>query len=96
MARDSSALLMRIKAIAAERVHYGYRRVHVVLRPEGWRGNCKRAYRPYRAEGLSLRLKRPRRNKSAGLRQPKQLVATINEIWSMSSTRCSMDGDYAH
>lgn len=31
VARDSSALLMRIKEIASTRVHYGYRRVHVVL-----------------------------------------------------------------
>jgi putative transposase len=30
-ARDSSMLLMRIREIAATRVHYGYRRVHVML-----------------------------------------------------------------
>jgi putative transposase len=30
-----------------------------------------------------LRHKRPRRNKAARLRQPKQLVTAINEIWSM-------------
>lgn len=35
VARDSSALLMRIKEITATHVHYGYRRVHVVLRREG-------------------------------------------------------------
>ncbi len=40
-------------------------------------------YRLYREEGLSLRLKRPRRNKAAKLRQPKQLAFAINEIWSM-------------
>ncbi|KGS74769.1 HTH-like domain protein [Burkholderia pseudomallei MSHR7500] len=78
VARDSSALLMRIKEITATRVHYGYRRVHVVLRREGWRDNCKRVYRLYRAEGLSLRHKRPRRNKSARLRQPKHIVTAIN------------------
>ena len=81
VARDSSALLMRIKEITATRVHYGYRRVHVVLRRERWRDNCKRVYRLYRAEGLSLRHKRPRRNKSARLRQ--HIVTAINEIWSM-------------
>jgi putative transposase len=37
----------------------------------------------YRAEGLSLRHKRPKRNKSARLRQPKSIVTAINEIWSM-------------
>jgi putative transposase len=40
-------------------------------------------YRLYRQEGLSPRLKRPRRNKAAKLRQPKALAHAINEIWSM-------------
>ena len=82
-ARDARPLVQRIKEIAATRVHYGYRRVHVLLRREGWRDNCKRVYRLYRAEGLSLRHGRPRRNKSARLRQPKHLVSAIDEIWSM-------------
>lgn len=43
----------------------------------------KRLYRLYREEGLSLRLKRPRRNKAAQRRQPKQLAHAINGIWSM-------------
>jgi putative transposase len=81
-ARDARALVQRIKEIAATRVHYGYRRVHVLLRREGWRDNCKRVYRLYRLEGLSLRHKRPRRNRSARLRQPKQQVSAINEMWS--------------
>ncbi len=82
-ARDATALTLRIKEITATRVHYGYRRVHVMLRREGWRDNRKRVYRLYRAEGLSLQHKRPRRNKSARLRQPRQLVTALNEIWSM-------------
>ena len=55
--QDASALTMRIKEIANTRVHYGYRRVHVMLRREGWQDNVKRVYRLYREEGLSLRLK---------------------------------------
>jgi len=35
----------RIKEIAATRVRYGYRRIHVLLRREGWRVNAKRVYR---------------------------------------------------
>ena len=30
-----------------------------------------------------MRLKRPRRNKAAKLRQPKQAAHAINEIWNM-------------
>jgi putative transposase len=74
---------MRIKEIANTRVHYGYRRVHVMLRREGWQDNVKRVYRLYQEQGLSLRMKRPKRNKSARLRQPKQLVTAMNQIWSM-------------
>lgn len=81
--KDESALKMRIKEITDTRVHYGYRRVHVLLRREGHPDNVKRIYRLYREEGLSLRLKRSRRNKAAQLRQPKQLAHAMNEIWRM-------------
>ena len=47
-ARDNSALVMRMKEITQTRVHYGYRRVHVMLRREGFRDNHKRVYRLYR------------------------------------------------
>jgi putative transposase len=85
--RDETALKMRIKEITDTRVHYGYRRVHVMLRREGHQDNVKRVYRLYRAEGLSLRLKRPRRSKAAKLRQPKQIAFAFNEVWSSSSPR---------
>ena len=82
-ARDSSALVLRMKEITQTRVHYGYRRVHVMLRREGFRDNHKRVYRLYQEQGWSLRLKRPKRNKAAQLRQPKRLATHINQIWSM-------------
>lgn len=78
--RDSGALVMRIHEIAHTRIHYGYRRVHVMLRREGYRDNHKRVYRLYREQGLSLRHKR---NKSAQRRQPKAVAQAINDIWSM-------------
>ena len=81
--RDETALKLRIKEITDTRVHFGYRRVHVMLRREGHLDNVKRVYRIYRQEGLSLRLKRPKRNKAAKWRQPKQLCSAINELWSM-------------
>jgi putative transposase len=83
VARDSSALQMRMKEITQTRVHYGYRRVHVLLQREGFKDNHKRVYRLYRAQGLSLRHKRPRRNKAAQLRQPHRQANRVNEIWSM-------------
>ena len=58
-------LRRRIREIAHTRVSYGHRRVHVLLRREGWRVNMKRVYRPYREEGLSLRRKKPKRRRAA-------------------------------
>jgi len=72
--RDNAALAMRMKEITQTRVHYGYRRVHVMLKREGYKDNHKRVYRLYREQGTSLRHKRPRRNKAARLRQPKTLA----------------------
>jgi putative transposase len=51
-------LCHRMKEIAATRVRYGYRRIHVLLRREGWPVNSKRVYRLYREMGLQLRNKR--------------------------------------
>jgi putative transposase len=82
-AGDSSPLLSRIKEIAKTRVHYGYRRVQVLLRRECSKDNQKRVYRLYREQGLSLRRKRPRRNKAAQSRQPTAIVEHSNLVWSM-------------
>ena len=79
--------MLRMKEITQTRVHYGYRRVHVMLRREGrccqQRDNHKRVYRLYREQGLSLRHKRPKRNKAAKLRQPKTTAQHVNQMWSM-------------
>ena len=80
---DNTALVMRMKEITQTRVHYSYCRVHVMLKREGFKDNHKRVYRLYKEHGLSLRHKRPRRNKAAQLRQPKTTAHSINKIWSM-------------
>jgi putative transposase len=80
---DNSVIVQRIKEITTTRVHYGYRRVHVLLRREGFPDNHKRVYRLYREQGLSLRYKRPKRNKAAQLRQPQSQALAANTLWSM-------------
>src|SRR5208283_1452992 len=51
--RDGQAALrMRIKDIASARVRFGYRRIYLLLRREGWRVNHKRIHRLYCLEGL--------------------------------------------
>ena len=60
MADPQLLLRLRLRELAATRVAYGYRRLHVLLRREGWQINPKRVYRFYRAEGLVMRQKLPR------------------------------------
>ena len=50
-----AGLEQRIKEICQTRVRYGYRRVHVLLRREGWPINQKKTRRVYRELGLQLR-----------------------------------------
>jgi putative transposase len=73
----------RIKEIAATRVRYGYRRIHVLLRREGWVVNPKRVYRIYRELGLQLRNKTPKRRVKAKLREDRQAAVRANETWAM-------------
>ena len=88
-ARDQSPLRQRIKELAAVRVRYGYRRIHILLRREGWRINAKRVYRLYREEGLSLRLKRPKKRVSVPRVTPPPAVRP-NERWSIDFLRDSL------
>jgi transposase len=53
-------LRRRLREPAAERPRYGYQRLWVLLRREGWEVNHKRVYRLYREEGLKLRKRRRR------------------------------------
>lgn len=67
--RDNRALLIRLKELAAVRVRYGYRRVTILLRREGWTVNAKRVYRLYLQENLGVRTK-ARRKRAAHVRVP--------------------------
>jgi hypothetical protein len=55
---DDPALRSRIRDIAATRVRYGYRRIHTLLRGEGWHVNHNLVHSVYYEEGLNLRHKR--------------------------------------
>ena len=64
-------------------VRYGYRRIHVLLRREGWRVNVKRVCRLYRDMGLQLRNKTPKRRVKAKLREDRHPATRTHEIWAM-------------
>ncbi len=78
-----TALRMRLKELAAARVRYGYRRLHVLLRREGWIVNAKRVYRLYAEAGLSIRAKTPRRKRASAYRSGRPGIAGPNDCWAM-------------
>jgi putative transposase len=80
---DQAGLIKRIKEIAETRMRYGYRRIHVLLRREGWNVNPKRVYRLYKELGLQLRNKTPKRRVKAKLRDGRQPASRSNETWAM-------------
>ncbi|MEM9686623.1 MAG: IS3 family transposase [Bacteroidota bacterium] len=83
-AKDRGDQLLRMSEIAATRVRYGFWRIYILLRREGFMDNHKRVYRVYCEQGLNLRSKRPRRSRCATHRQPKTGdSSTLHECWSM-------------
>ena len=82
---EPEGLRARLRALAEQRPRFGYRRIHVLLRREGFAVNRKRVHRIYRAEGLAVR--RRRRKRVAIPRQPMPTPQRVNERWSM---------DYVH
>ncbi|MCA8350042.1 IS3 family transposase [Burkholderia cepacia] len=78
-----SELRSRMREIAHTRVRYGYRRVHVLFRREGWQLGRNQAYRLYCEEQLQLRSKLPKRRKMVVTRVAKIVPIKPNDAWSM-------------
>lgn len=77
------ALRTRMRELATTRVRYGYRRLHILLRREGWCLGKDLTYRLYCEEQLQLRSKRPRRRKMAAIRRETYQPKRPNQAWSM-------------
>src|SRR5215210_1859012 len=77
------ALRQRMRELAETRVRFGYRRLLVLLRREGWEVGKERFYRVYIEEGLALRRKRPWRHATAVHREQRRPATDRNDIWSM-------------
>ena len=82
-ARDQSALRLRIREFAHSRPRFGYPRIHVMLRREGWAVNKKRVHRWYRLEGLQLRMRVRRRKHMCLHRGVVPVPQRTHERWSM-------------
>jgi putative transposase len=79
-----AGLRERLKELAAARRRFGYRRLHALLRREGWRVNRKAVHRIYVEEGLQVR-KRKRKRVARAERRPLLVPQARNQRWSMDS-----------
>lgn len=71
-----------MKALASERRRFGSRRLHILLKREGWEVNWKTLYRLDREEGLTAR-KRGGRKRAIGTRAPMTIPQGPNQRWSL-------------
>jgi len=79
---EDAGLRARLVQLAHERRRFGYRRLHILLKREGWAMNSKKTYRIYREAGLSVR-KRKGRKRAIGTRAPLPRAERPNHIWSL-------------
>lgn len=74
-------LRRRLRELAATHVRYGYRRLTVLLKREGWQVNAKRVYRLYDEENLKVRSVE-RKKIARRQRVPQAQAAGPNQCWS--------------
>ncbi len=79
---DDRDVRERMVALALERRRFGYRRLHMLLRREGYEVNHKKLFRLYREEKLTV-WRRGGRKRAIGTRAPMLLPLGPNERWSL-------------
>jgi putative transposase len=79
---DDALVREQLKALAAQRRRFGYRRLWVLLRRQGHAVNKKRVYRLYRQERLMVR-RRGGRKRAVGTRAPMPVPSGPNRRWSL-------------
>jgi len=75
---DDAALQALLRELSSERRRIGYRRLHLLLKREGW----KKLYRIYREEHLTVR-ERGGRKRALGTRAPMAIPQNPNQRWSL-------------
>jgi transposase InsO family protein len=89
--KEHVALKMRLRDLAMVRVRFGYPRLTVLLKREGWPVGKKLVYRLYRELGLQMRTRKRRKLVSAQ-RAPAQRATKRNEKWSMDFIADRLEG----
>ena len=76
-------LRTRIREIAQSRVRYGYRKILVLLRREGWNVGKHLVYRLYKEEGLALKKRPQKRRKAVRHREERFRPTAPDQAWSI-------------
>jgi putative transposase len=76
------AIRKRLRELAGQRRRFGYRRLHWLMRQEGFLLNHKKFRRLYQEERLQVR-RRGGRKRALGTRTPLALPNTPNQRWSL-------------
>ena len=79
---DDGLIRCRLRAIAAVRRRFGYRRLHILLQREGIALNHKKLRRIYAEERLQVR-RRGGRKRALGMRAPLTVPQGPNQRWSL-------------
>jgi putative transposase len=74
-------MVARMRELSAQYPRYGYRRIRIFLGRDGYRMSFGRAYRLWRAAGLQLPRKRPKKRLAAARPRP-QAPCGPNQVWS--------------
>lgn len=77
---ENEAITKRLGELAVRWKRFGYKRLHILLRREGFMINHKRTYRLYKEAGLTLR-KRKKKAPSEKRGRP-EIAAAPNSRWS--------------
>jgi len=74
-------VIAAMRELSAQYPRFGYRRIHVYLERQGHRMSWDRAHRLWRAAGLQVPRKRPRKRIATG--RPRPIPATgPNQVWA--------------
>jgi putative transposase len=79
--KSQEPLIRRLREMASTHVRYGYRRLTVLLRREGWKVSAKRVYRLYDEENLKVR-STERKKIARRQRVPQAQARGPNHCWS--------------
>lgn len=80
--RQEEQVQAKLVELAAKRPRFGYRRLAVLLKREGYTANHKRVYRPYKQGKLALR-RNSRKRLASQARVPIAEPTKANQMWAM-------------